>query len=93
MQFDLIFECFLDALVDCLKLIPFLFFTYLAMEALEHKAGTGLLNKIKNAGKIGPLRGALAGVIPQCGFSVLATNLYVTRIISLGSLISIYLSI
>lgn len=92
MQFDLIFECFLDALVDCLKLIPFLFFTYLAMEALEHKAGTGLLNKIKNAGKIGPLWGALAGVIPQCGFSAAASSLYAGRVITLGTLFAVFLS-
>ena len=81
-----------DTLIDALKLVPFLFLTYLLMEYLEHKTGDKTKEVIKKSGKLGPLFGAILGIVPQCGFSVLATNLYITRIISLGTLIAIYLS-
>ncbi len=54
---------------DSVKLLPFLFFTYLLMELLEHTTGGKVQNKIKNAGKVGPLWGGLLGIMPQCGFS------------------------
>ena len=54
---------------DSVKLLPFLFFTYLLMELLEHTTGGKVQNKIKNAGKVGPLWGVLLGIMPQCGFS------------------------
>lgn len=53
---------------DSVKLLPFLFFTYLLMELLEHTTGGKVQNKIKNAGKVGPLWGGLLGIMPQCGF-------------------------
>ncbi len=79
-----------DAILDTLKLIPFLFIAFLIIELVEHK----LKNKeiLKKSGKFGPIIGSLLGGIPQCGFASLATNLYVTRIITLGTLISIYLA-
>lgn len=79
-------------LIDSLKLVPFLFLTYLAMEYLEHKAGDKVINLVHKAGKAGPLVGAVAGAAPQCGFSAAASNLYAGRVISLGTLIAIYLS-
>lgn len=79
-------------LEDSLKLIPFLFLTYLAMEVLEHKAGARSQQLVKKAGRLGPLFGGLLGVLPQCGFSAAASNLYAGRIISMGTLIAIYLS-
>lgn len=82
----------LDTLIDCLKLLPFLFIAFLIMEYFEHKIKSKSKKKIEKAGKFGPLFGGLLGAIPQCGFSVLATNLYATRIITIGTLISIYLS-
>lgn len=85
------FDVFFDALVDALKLIPFLFLAFLLIEYFEHKLSNKSLNAIKNTKK-GPLFGSLLGLLPQCGFSVIATNLYVTRVITLGTLISIYLS-
>lgn len=83
-------EVILDTIIDGLKLLPFLFIAFLIIELIEHK----LKNKeiITKTGKFGPIVGSLLGAIPQCGFSVTATNLYATRIISLGTLISIYLS-
>ena len=85
-------EVIQDTLLDTIKLLPFLFVAFLIIEFIEHKLSNKQENIISKSGKLGPIVGALLGAIPQCGFSVLATNLYVTRIISLGSLISIYLS-
>ena len=81
-----------ETLIDSIKLLPFLFITYLIMEHIEHKTSDKLKNTIKKSGKYGPVIGGLLGTIPQCGFSVAATNLYATRIITLGTLISVYLA-
>ena len=80
------------SIMDSLKLVPFLFLTYLAMEYLEHRAGDKVIKLIHKAGKFGPLVGGIAGAAPQCGFSAAASNFYAGRIISLGTLIAIYLS-
>jgi len=87
-----ILEILEHTLLDNIKLIPFLFLTYLAMEALEHKAGDKTNQLVKKAGRFGPVAGALAGALPQCGFSTAASNLYAGRVITLGTLIAIYLS-
>ena len=79
-------------LIETIKLLPFLFVAFLIIELIEHKLNNKSKKVITKAGKLGPLLGGLLGLFPQCGFSVLATNLYVTRIISLGTLISIYLA-
>lgn len=85
-------EIIQDTLLDGIKLLPFLLIAFLLIELVEHKYQKQSQNMIKKSGKFGPLFGGLLGCFPQCGFSVMATNLYVTRIISLGTLISIYLS-
>ena len=77
---------------DTLTIIPFLFIAFLFMEYIEHKFNKKTKNIIERAGKSGPLLGSIFGVFPQCGFSVMGTNFYAARIISLGTLISIYLS-
>lgn len=82
----------IDAIIDSIKLIPFLFITYLVMEYLEHKTSHIHNEKIKKSGKLGPIVGGILGAFPQCGFSVSATNLYVGRVISIGTLIAVYLS-
>ena len=79
-------------LKDSIKLIPFLFITYLIMEYIEHKTSKKAKETIKKSGKFGPLVGSFLGVFPQCGFSVSATNLYAARVITLGTLIAVYLS-
>lgn len=79
-------------LLEALKLLPFLFLTYLAMEYLEHKTGEKTKYVVKKAGKWGPVIGGIAGAVPQCGFSAAASNLYAGRVITLGTLIAIYLS-
>lgn len=69
-----------------------MFLTYLAMEYLEHKTGEKLQNTIRRSGRWGPVAGSVLGAFPQCGFSAAASNLYAGRIITLGTLLSIYLS-
>ena len=80
------------ALLDTVKLLPFLYLTYLAMEYLEHhlEGHTDVL--MKKAGRFGPLAGGLLGVVPQCGFSAVAANLYAGRIITVGTLLAVFLS-
>ena len=88
----MILDALLDTLIDGLKLLPFLFLTYLLMEYVEHKMSTKSQGLLKSAGKTGPLWGAVLGIMPQCGFSAAASNLYAGRIITMGTLIAIYLS-
>lgn len=78
--------------LDVIKLVPFLFLTYLLMEFLEHKTKDKTKKLMKKAGKFGPVIGAAAGILPQCGFSAAAAGLYAGRIISMGTLIAIFLS-
>ena len=85
-------EVIVDTLIDSVKLLPFLFITFLIIELFEHKFSKKSKDKLSKSNKVGPVVGSLLGAIPQCGFSVAATNLYATRIITLGTLISVYLS-
>ncbi len=89
---ELILDIILDALIDSLKILPFLFVTYLIMEYLEHKTGEFSSKIVEKTEYFGPLWGGLLGVVPQCGFSAAASNLYAGRVITLGTLIAIYLS-
>ena len=79
-------------IIDTLKLVPFLFIVFLIMEFIEHKITDKNKKAITKAGRFGPVIGSILGAFPQCGFSVAATNLFSTRVITLGTLISIYLS-
>ena len=85
-------EIVLEAMIDSVKLVPFLFITYLIMEYIEHKTKNKTKKMIKKSGKYGPFIGSILGIFPQCGFSVSATNLYAARVITLGTLIAVYLS-
>lgn len=85
-------DVLLDTLIDSIKLLPFLFVVYLIMEYIEHKISDKSKEKIQKSEKYGPFFGSLLGIFPQCGFSVAATNLYAARIITLGTLIAVYLS-
>ncbi len=83
-------DILLDALIDASKLIPFLFVSFLIMELIEHKLNNK--KRLTESKKYGPVIGATLGIIPQCGFSALASNLYAARVITLGTLMAIYLS-
>ena len=85
-------EIIMDTLLDSVKLLPFLFLTYLCMELLEHRAGDRLLEKISAVDKAGPFVGAVFGIVPQCGFSAAASSLFAGRVITVGTLLAIYLS-
>ena len=77
---------------DTLPLIPFLFVTYLVLEALEHMAGERAGALVRRAGAAGPLIGAVLGIVPQCGFSAMGATLYAGRVITLGTLMAVFLS-
>ena len=83
-------DILLDALIDVLKLMPFLFISFLIMELIEHKLNNK--KRLTEANKYGPFIGSALGIIPQCGFSALASNLYAARVITLGTLLAVYLS-
>lgn len=85
-------DILLDATIDNVKILPFLFLTFLLMEYLEDKMQDKTRKKLKEAGKLGPAIGGVVGVIPQCGISAASSNLYAGRVISMGTLIAIYLS-
>lgn len=78
--------------IDSIKLIPFLFITYLFMEYLEHHSEEIEKKVLKRSGQFGSIIGGLLGIIPQCGFSSAAAGLYAARVISLGTLVSVFLS-
>ncbi len=82
----------LHTVLDTLKVVPFLFLTYLLMEFLEHKANGAPERWLRGSGKVGPLFGGALGVLPQCGFSAAATGFYTGRMITTGTLIAVYLS-
>ena len=85
-------EIFWDALNDSLRTVPLLLFIYIGIELLEYKFGDKIRQWVAKAGKSGPVIGALAGGFPQCGFSVVATALYNQRLVTIGTLLAVYLS-
>ena len=89
---DLLIDILLDAGKDTLSLVPFLLVTYLALETLEHVAGDRVNGVIKRAGAAGPVVGSLLGIVPQCGFSAMAATLYAGRVVTLGTLVAVFLS-
>lgn len=85
-------DVLLDTLLDAAKLIPFLYLTYLLLEFIEHRAKEQTEALMKKAGKWGPLLGGALGAVPQCGFSASMSNFYAENIISLGTLVAVFLS-
>lgn len=85
-------ELIIDGLMDTLHMIPFLAVTFFAIELLEHKLGKKFDSKIKDSKKLGPLIGSLLGVVPQCGFSVIGVAFFSQGLISIGTLIAIFIS-
>lgn len=88
----MILDVLYDSYIDGLRLLPFLFLTYLAMECMEHWTGGKIQEVIRKSGKAGPAIGGLLGIFPQCGFSAAAANLYAGKVITLGTLLAVFLS-
>lgn len=81
-----------DAIIDTLYVLPFLFITYLILEFIEHRMSDKAQDIIIKAGAAGPIIGSILGIIPQCGFSSAASTFYAGRVITLGTLIAVYIS-
>ena len=88
----MILDVICDTLIDGVRILPFLFLAYLAMECLEHWTGGKMQAVVRKSGKAGPALGGILGIFPQCGFSAAAANLYAGRIITMGTLIAVFLS-
>jgi hypothetical protein len=86
------YEVFMDALMDTVKMVPLLLVIYIGIEFVEYKFGNRIIVMVQKAGVAGPALGALAGSLPQCGISVVATALYTQRLATIGTLLSVYLS-
>lgn len=92
MTFHMIEHALEHSIEDTIKLIPFLFLTYLAMEYLERRAGEKTVAMLHNTGKKGPVIGGMLGIVPQCGFSAMAANLYAGGVITVGTMVAVFLS-
>ena len=86
------YEVFMDALMDTAKMVPLLLVLFIGIELVEYKFGDKIIAMVRKAGVAGPAVGALAGSLPQCGISVVATALYTQRLVTIGTLLAVYLS-
>ena len=82
----------LHSIKDTINILPFLFISYLVMEFVEHRTSDKMARAIQKSGKLGPLIGSVTGIIPQCGFSTLASSFYAGKIVTMGTLIAVFLS-
>ena len=89
---DFLLHVLEHSVLDTLALVPLLFLTYLAMEAIEHVASDRVRGAVERSGKAGPVVGAALGALPQCGFSAMAATLYAGRVVTLGTLVAVVLS-
>ena len=85
-------DCIMDGLIDTLKLLPYLLVTFLVLEFIEHKLNNKNQKLLEKNKKVGPLIGGLLGALPQCGFSSMAANLFSARVITMGTIIAVFLS-
>ena len=85
-------DSLLDGLLDTLKILPYLLITFILLEFLEHKLTKKNEKLLSKAKKGGPILGGLLGALPQCGFSSMAASLFSSRVITMGTLIAVFLS-
>ena len=85
-------DCLMDGLIDTIKLLPYLLVTFLLLEFIEHKLSNKNKEILSKDKKYGPFVGGILGALPQCGFSSMASNLYSAKVITMGTLISVFLS-
>ena len=91
-MWELLLDCLLDSLKDCALMLPILFLAYLLMEFIEQRAGEKLNRVVAKVGVAGPALGGLLGAVPQCGFSGAIAGFYAAGIVTLGTLMSVFLS-
>ncbi|MBQ6650619.1 MAG: arsenic efflux protein [Atopobiaceae bacterium] len=92
MDAGLLVDVLVDGVIDTAKLVPFLFVTYVIMEAIEHASDRRVAHAVANAGAAGPIVGGLLGALPQCGFSAMAATLYAARVVTAGTVVAVILS-
>lgn len=92
MEIDYLFDIFLDALTDSAKMIPLLLIIFVGIELVEYKYANKIRETVQKAGAAGPAIGAVTGSFPQCGISVVASALYTQRLVTIGTLLAVYLS-
>ena len=85
-------DVLLDSLIDTLKLLPYLLITFIVLEFIEHKLSKKSQKILAKNKKVGPLLGAILGALPQCGFSTMAASLFSARVITIGTIIAVFLS-
>ena len=85
-------DCLMDGLIDSIKILPYLLITFLILEFIEHKLSKKNEKILTKNKKFGPILGGLLGALPQCGFSAMASNLFSSRVITVGTLVAIFLS-
>ena len=88
----LFLDVFKDSAVDCVKMLPFLFLAFYLLEVVEQHASDRMTAMLGKSGGLGPLIGSLLGSVPQCGFSIMASDFFASGVISMGTLLSVYLS-
>ena len=88
----LFLDVFKDSAVDCVKMLPFLFLAFYLLEVVEQHASDRMTAMLGRSGGLGPLIGSLLGSVPQCGFSIMASDFFASGVISMGTLLAVYLS-
>ena len=85
-------DILIDGVLDTLKLLPYLLLTFMILEFIEHKVSNKSKKILVNNKKYGPILGGLLGGLPQCGFGVVASNLFSSKVITMGTVIAVFLS-
>lgn len=85
-------DCIMDGLIDTIKIMPYLLIAFILLEIIEHKLNKKNSQILSKNKKYGPIIGGILGALPQCGFSAMASNLFSNRVITVGTLVAVFLS-